>query len=238
MSAGRHISRVMEGGRVMFTGLIEEMGVLRSVQRRGEAMILDISAAKVLEDVKLGDSIAVNGVCLTVVEYDRGGFSVDVMPETYRHTNLHTYKPGTPLNLERAMQAGGRFGGHMVQGHVDGTGTIRGRTTEANAVVFSIEPDDAAMLRHIVPQGSITLDGISLTVVSVDREAGQLTVSIIPHTLRETVLQHKHSGATLNIECDILGKYIDHLLSLREQGPSAARTGGLSEVMLRDNGFI
>jgi len=222
----------------MFTGLIEEMGILRSVQRRGEAMILGIAASKVLEDVKLGDSIAVNGVCLTVVEFDKGGFEVDVMPETYRHTNLSSLKPGSPLNLERAMQAGGRFGGHLVQGHVDGTGTIKGRKAEANAVVFSIEPNDPGMLRHVVQQGSVTLDGISLTVVSADRDACSFTVSIIPHTLRETVLQHKHPGDTLNIECDILGKYVDHLLGFRETGSSGRKSGALTESILRDNGFM
>lgn len=221
----------------MFTGLIEEMGVLRSVQRRGEAMILSIAAAKVLEDVKMGDSISVNGVCLTVIDYDRNSFSVDVMPETYRLTNLSSIQTGSALNLERAMMAGGRFGGHLVQGHVDGTGTIRGRTSEANAVVYTIEPNDPQLLRHVVEQGSVTLDGISLTVVSVDRDSGRFTVSIIPHTLRETVLQHKHPGETLNIECDILGKYVDHLLSMRD-GQPVRRPGGLTESVLRDNGFM
>jgi riboflavin synthase len=221
----------------MFTGLIEEMGVLRSVQRRGEAMILSISAAKVLEDVQMGDSISVNGVCLTVVQFDRQTFAVDVMPETYRLTNLHSIKPGTPLNLERAMMAGGRFGGHLVQGHVDGTGTIRARTSEANAVVYSIEPNNPHLLRHVVPQGSVTLDGISLTVVAIDRDSGRFTVSIIPHTLRETVLQHKHPGESLNIECDILGKYVDHLMSLRE-GQPVSGSGGLTESVLRENGFM
>lgn len=221
----------------MFTGLIEEMGVLRSVQRRGEAMILTISAHKVIEDVKMGDSISVNGVCLTVIQFDRQSFVVDVMPETYRLTNLHSIQPGSPLNLERAMMAGGRFGGHLVQGHVDGTGVIRGKEMEANAVVYTIEPHKSEMLRHVVTQGSVTLDGISLTVVSVSRESGRFTVSIIPHTLRETVLQHKRPGDTLNIECDILGKYVDHLLSLRE-GQPAAKSGGLTESVLRDNGFM
>ncbi|TVY04522.1 riboflavin synthase [Cohnella terricola] len=222
----------------MFTGLIEEMGVLRSVQRQGEAMILVIAASKVLSDVKLGDSISVNGVCLTVVEFGGGAFSVDVMPETYRHTTLNAIKPGSFVNLERAMMAGGRYGGHIVQGHVDGTGAIRGRYTEANAVVFEIEPRDPGMLRHVVKQGSVTLDGISLTVVSVDRDGGRFTVSIIPHTLRETVLQHKHPGESLNIECDILGKYVDHLLSMRESGPPAGQRRGLTESVLRDNGFM
>jgi riboflavin synthase len=222
----------------MFTGLIEEMGVLRSVQRRGQAMIITIQASKVLDDVKMGDSISVNGVCLTVVGFDRQTFTVDVMPETFRHTNLQSIPPGSAVNLERAMMAGGRFGGHLVQGHVDGTGVIRSRTAEANAVVFTIEPDTGQLLRNIVPQGSVTLDGISLTVVAVDRAAGTFTVSIIPHTLRETVLQHKHPGETLNIECDILGKYVDHLLSLRDGQTPAGKSGGLTESVLRENGFI
>ncbi|QJD82363.1 riboflavin synthase [Cohnella herbarum] len=221
----------------MFTGLIEEMGTLRSVQRRGEAMILSISASKVLEDVKMGDSISVNGVCLTVVDFDRNTFSVDVMPETFRLTNLHAIQTGSALNLERAMMAGARFGGHIVQGHVDGTGTIRERTAEANAVVYTIEPNDPSLLRHVVQQGSVTLDGISLTVVSVDRENCRFTVSIIPHTLKETVLQHKNAGHTLNIECDILGKYVDHLLNMRDSQPGR-RSGGLTESILRDNGFM
>ena len=224
----------------MFTGLIEEIGSLRSVERRGEAMILTINAVKVLEDVKLGDSIAVNGVCLTVVKYDARSFAVDVMPETYRHTNLASLQIGSPLNLERAMMAGARFGGHIVQGHVDGTGVIRDRRAEANAVVFKIEPHERKALRHVIPQGSVTLDGISLTVVDVDREAGSFIVSIIPHTLKETVLQHKHAGDTINIECDILGKYIDHLLHAPEDrsAVSAGKSGGLTEAVLRDNGFI
>lgn len=220
----------------MFTGLIEEIGVLRSAQRRGEAMILRVAANKVLSDVKLGDSIAINGVCLTVVDHDRESFAVDVTPETYRKSNLHAIAPGSALNLERAMTAGGRFGGHIVQGHVDGVGTIRARAAEANAVVFEVEPNDPDMLRYVVRHGSVTLDGISLTVASVDRGKDRFTVSIIPHTLQETALQNKHPGDTLNIECDILGKYVDHLLGMRQNEPK--RTGRLSESFLRDNGFI
>ncbi|MBB6674198.1 riboflavin synthase [Cohnella nanjingensis] len=222
----------------MFTGLIEEVGVLRRMQRRGEAMILTIAASKVLEDVKLGDSIAVNGVCLTVVSADGGTFAADVMPETYRHTNLQELKPGEAVNLERAMLAGGRYGGHIVQGHVDGTAVIASRRKDANAVVFTAKPHRRELLRHVVPQGSITLDGISLTVVSVDGSAGALTVSIIPHTLRETALQAKQPGDTINVECDILGKYVDHLLSQRQaQAAPAGRGGGLTEAALREYGF-
>jgi len=223
----------------MFTGLIEEIGVLRRVQKRGEAMILTIAAKKVLEDVKLGNSISVNGVCLTVVSYDGGSFNADVMPQTFRHSNLCELKPGNPVNLERAMMAGGRFGGHIVQGHADGTGAIADRREDANAVVFTIKPHDPSTLRQIVPQGSVTLDGISLTVALVDREAGTLTVSIIPHTLQETALQYKKPGETINIECDILGKYVDHLLAQRlgEQSSGSPKGGGLTEAKLRELGF-
>ncbi|MFC5699833.1 riboflavin synthase [Cohnella faecalis] len=222
----------------MFTGLIEEIGTLRSVQRRGEAMIVTVAASKVLEGVKLGDSISVNGVCLTVVGFDGSTFSADVMPETFRHTNLQELKPGSPLNLERAMMAGGRFGGHIVQGHVDGTGTIVSRKAESNAVYFEVEPNRAELFRTIVPQGSVTLDGISLTVASVESEKGTFTVSVIPVTLKDTVLQFKSAGASVNIECDILGKYVDHWLTLRESPRAAARAGGLTAAVLRDNGFI
>ncbi|WP_276352282.1 riboflavin synthase [Cohnella caldifontis] len=221
----------------MFTGLIEEIGTLRSVRRQGEAMVLTIAADRILEDAKLGDSIAVNGVCLTVIEYDRSLFSVDVMPETYRLTNLSELAPGSPVNLERAMMAGGRFGGHLVQGHVDGVGVIRSRTPEANAVVFAVEPREERLLRTVVPQGSVTLDGISLTVVDVDRAAGKFTVSIIPHTLKETALQFKRAGDSVNIENDILGKYVDHLLSLRDRETDRG-SGGLTEAVLRENGFM
>ncbi|WP_027093702.1 riboflavin synthase [Cohnella thermotolerans] len=225
----------------MFTGLIEEIGVLRRVQRRGEAMVLTLSASKVLEDVKLGDSISVNGVCLTVVAFDGSTFSVDVMPQTFRHSNLRELKPGSPVNLERAMMAGGRFGGHIVQGHVDGIGIVANRSADANAVVFEVKPEEESLLRHVVPQGSVTLDGISLTVASVDREAGSLTVSIIPHTLRETALQYKSVGDTINIECDIIGKYVDHLLSRRgltqPEGRASQARGGLTEELLREYGF-
>ncbi|SFB19078.1 riboflavin synthase alpha chain [Cohnella sp. OV330] len=225
----------------MFTGLIEEVGKLQRIESRGEALLVTVSARKVLEDVKLGDSIAVNGVCLTVVSFNGGGFSADVMPETYRHTNLKHLKPGEPVNLERAMLAGGRFGGHIVQGHVDGTALIVSRTHEANAVVFRLRPEQPHLLRLVVPQGSITLDGISLTVIDADRTSGTLAVSIIPHTLAETALANKQPGASVNVENDILGKYIDHLLHERHGGqpsaPAAAAASGLTEAKLREFGF-
>jgi riboflavin synthase len=220
----------------MFTGLIEEIGTIRAIRRQGEAMVLTVAAKKVLDGVQLGDSIAVNGVCLTVVSFDSNSFSADVMPETFRRTNLIELKPGSPVNLERAMMAGGRFGGHIVQGHVDGMGVIRSRMTDGNSVVFTIAPESPDLLRTMVPKGSVTLDGISLTVVNVDRSSGVFSVSVIPHTLKETVLQFKQPGDTLNIENDILGKYVDHLLEARQK--ETERPGGLTVEKLRDNGFL
>lgn len=225
----------------MFTGLVEEKGTLRSVSRRGEAMVLGISASKVLEGAALGDSIAVNGVCLTVTSFDSRSFTVDVMPETFRHTNLGELPPGSPVNLERAMRADGRFGGHIVQGHVDGVGVITDRLAHANAVAFTIRLKDAANLRYIIPRGSVTLDGISLTVTETSGD--RFSVSIIPHTLAETVLQHKQPGDTVNIECDVLGKYVDHLLNFANGGHEGAgaggsrSAGGLSAAFLAENGF-
>lgn len=221
----------------MFTGLIEEIGKLRAIRRQGETLVLDIAASRILEDIKLGDSIAVNGVCLTVISFDGTSFAVDVTPQTYRHSNLSELKPGSPVNLERAMLAGGRFGGHIVQGHADGTGTIRDKTPEGNAIYFTVEPHDSRLLRTIVPQGSVALDGISLTVADVDRTRGSFTVSLIPHTLKETALQYKRAGDTVNIENDILGKYVEHLLGLREQAGAPPRQG-LTAATLRENGFI
>jgi riboflavin synthase len=224
----------------MFTGIIEEVGRLRTIERSGQAMVLTVGASRIMDDVRLGDSIAVNGVCLTVVRYDDDSFTVDVMPETYRKTNLHKLKPGSPVNLERAMPANGRFGGHIVQGHVDGTGVIVRRQKEENAVVFTIRPHDENLFDHIIPRGSIAIDGISLTVVRA--EEGVLTVSIIPHTLSETVLAFKHEGATVNIETDVIGKYIAHLIARRdsraESGNGRGGRTGLTLSMLAENGFI
>lgn len=240
----------------MFTGIIEEIGTMRHVAANGPSLELTIEASKVLEDIHIGDSIAVNGVCLTVVRFDSRSFTADVMPETYRMTTLSELSPGGKVNLERAMLAGGRYGGHIVQGHIDGIGVIRSRTREHNAVVFAIEPADPLQLKYIVPRGSIAIDGISLTVVSVDDRS--FTVSIIPHTLAETVLADKHPGDRVNLETDILGRYIERLMqfgvadgasgghSVGQTGPSfasgrrpaPAKASGLTEAFLRENGFL
>lgn len=221
----------------MFTGLVEEIGQIKSVMKQGEAMVLTIGAGVVTQGVKLGDSISVNGVCLTVTSYDRASFSVDVMPETFRRSSLHRLKPGEPVNLERAMQAGARFGGHIVQGHVDGTGQVISRKSDANAVVFRIRLDDPGQLRYIIPKGSITVDGISLTVIDTSDDG--FTVSIIPHTLAETALQHRQAGAVVNIETDIIGKYVEHLLRFKQ--PEEGKRGGgskLSTAYLAEHGFL
>ncbi|PYI54999.1 riboflavin synthase [Paenibacillus flagellatus] len=222
----------------MFTGIVEEVGRMRRIAKQGQSMVLTIEAAKVLEDVGLGDSISVNGVCLTVVQFDGASFTVDVMPETFRKTTLSQLQPGSRVNLERAMPANGRFGGHIVQGHVDTPGRIVSRQPEENAVVFRIEPTGLSDMKYVIPHGSITLDGISLTVVSVDERT--FTVSIIPHTLAQTVLQHKQPGDTVNIEYDLLGKYIDRLLSFRGGAAegAAGRGGGLTMEFLSKHGFM
>ncbi|TCZ81266.1 riboflavin synthase [Paenibacillus albiflavus] len=225
----------------MFTGIIEEVGKMNRISRSGQAMLLTISAHTILQDVHLGDSIAVNGVCLTVVSYDSHSFTVDVMPETYRKTNLKDLRTGMPVNLERAMLAGGRFGGHIVQGHVDGTAILVSRTAEDNAVVFRFKPDDQDDLRYMIRGGSITVDGISLTLVDVTN--AEFIVSIIPHTLAETVLQHKKPGDTINVECDILGKYVERLLQGSQGTGNSGRNGksdrgSVTENFLTENGFM
>jgi len=229
----------------MFTGLVEEIGTLRRAGKQGESMVLEVEASHIMDGVKLGDSISVNGVCLTVTSFDARSFTVDVTPQTYRHTNLKDLKPGGKLNLERAMAAGGRFGGHIVQGHADGTGIIVSREAEGNQVRFAFRLLNAELMRYVVPQGSVTIDGISLTVAHAD--AATFGVAIIPHTLKETALQYKTPGDTVNVECDILGKYIEHLLRFGPRqtggsggstGPTSPASGGLTAAFLADNGFL
>ncbi|BAU29070.1 riboflavin synthase alpha chain [Aneurinibacillus soli] len=216
----------------MFTGLIEEVGALASIRRAPEAAVLAIRAQTVLKGVKIGDSIAVNGVCLTVTSYTRETFTADVMPETLARTGLGQLSPGDPVNLERALAAGERFGGHFVSGHVDGTGMIASRKPYGNAVLFEIQAPDAA-LRYIIPKGSVAIDGISLTVVAVTDDT--FTVSVIPHTLAQTVLMHKQAGSAVNLECDMIGKYIERFLTFREE---KQKSSTLTESFLSEHGFL
>lgn len=207
------------------------MGVLRSVRRGAHSAVLSIGAEAVLSDLKIGDSVAVNGVCLTATTVDAGSFTADVMHETLDRSSLGALVPGSPVNLERAMAANGRFGGHMVAGHIDGTGTITARRQDDNAVWYTVSAAPS-LLRYIVEKGSIAIDGISLTVASV--EADRFSVSVIPHTAAVTVLGRKRPGDIVNLETDLIGKYVEKLLRPAED---TAPKGGISLEFLMENGF-
>lgn len=219
----------------MFTGLIEETGTLQSLSRGSASCVLTVGCREVLENTKIGDSIAVNGVCLTVTSLGSNYFTADAMPETLNRSSLGELRSGSLVNLERAMPADGRFGGHIVSGHIDVTGTIEQILPDANAVWYTVSAP-AQILRYIVEKGSITIDGISLTVAYVDEKV--FKVSIIPHTQKVTALHEKHIGSIVNLECDIIGKYVDKLLTPytteKEADPSG---GGLTEEFLRSHGF-
>lgn len=193
----------------MFTGIIEEIGVLQAVKKGQDSSELIIRAKQVLEGTKIGDSIAANGVCLTVTGIGNGNYQMDVMAETLRRSNLGELRPGDFINLERALQLNGRLGGHIVSGHIDGIGTISQFKKEGNAVVVTILAEKK-LLHYIVEKGSIAIDGISLTVVSVTEN--DFSVSIIPHTSMETTLLKKKVGNTVNLECDLIGKYVEKLM--------------------------
>jgi len=196
----------------MFTGIIEELGTVKAVNKGRESAALQISAEKVVEGLNLGDSLAVNGVCLTVVDFDRTGFSAEVMAETLRKSNLGKLKSGDKVNLERAMRLGDRLGGHLVAGHVDATGTIKSSVREDIATVFTVlAPEE--ILRYVIAKGSVAIDGISLTVVDYDKKS--FRVSIIPHTASQTTLGFKKSGDTVNLEADMLAKFVERLLEGR-----------------------
>ena len=210
----------------MFTGIVEEKGTVGHIRLAGISGSIAIKARKVLEGTRIGDSIAVNGVCLTVVSLQPDGFTADVMAETIRRTGLGNCQPGDQVNLERAMAADGRFGGHIVAGHIDGVGTIRSAVPEGNAVWITIDAPPQ-ILRYIVEKGSIAIDGISLTVAYVDESV--FKVSVIPHTAAETTLLSKKAGDIVNLENDIVGKYIEKLMrpvSAYGADPAAGRGAG------------
>ena len=208
----------------MFTGLIEEIGTVRRIERGAKGARLTIAADTVLENTKIGDSIATNGVCLTVVALTDDSFSADVMAESLRRSALGSLQSGSPVNLERAMPADGRFGGHIVSGHIDGTGRIAATRRDDNAVWYTVAASPE-LLRYIVEKGSITIDGISLTVAAVTEDS--FSVSVIPHTARSTVLGTKRAGDVVNLETDIIGKYVEKLLM------PAGQTGITREFLAR-----
>ena len=216
----------------MFTGIVEEVGRVRFLRGGSKDGVLRIAAKRVLGDVRLGDSIAVNGVCLTVTDFDGGSFTADVMPESLRRSNLGMLRAGSPVNLERALVADGRFGGHIVSGHIDGMGTIASVRQEANAVWYEIEAAPS-LLRLVVEKGSVALDGISLTVARVDGQS--FAISAIPHTVSVTPLAHRRVGDPVNLETDVLGKYVENLLQpLQAEAPPPS---GITRDFLTRCGF-
>lgn len=222
---------MQSGDKDMFTGIIEELGTVREIRINRNSGQITIAASKVTEGTKIGDSISVNGICLTVIRLDPGGFTADVMPETINKTSLSVLGRGDKVNLERAMAANGRFGGHIVSGHIDGTGTIREYKKDQNAVWVTISANDD-ILRHVVNKGSIAIDGISLTVASVSDT--YFKVSIIPHTAGETTLLLKNPGDPVNLETDIISKYVEKLLLNPGSPKKEDRQGGLTMDMLEE----
>jgi len=216
----------------MFTGLVEELGKVKAIARGPKSVRLTVTANKVVSDVKLGDSIAVNGTCLTVVDYSSSWFTADVMPETVDRTILSKLKLGDTVNLERTLRVGDRFGGHIVSGHIDGMGIIKDMQKDDNAVVIRIEAEPAVM-RYIIEKGSVAIDGISLTVVAYGDN--WFTVSLIPHTASLTTLGIKTVGSHVNLETDVIGKYVEKLLGLNT--PKKSRDSHISIDFLRSNGF-
>jgi riboflavin synthase len=192
----------------MFTGVVEETGTIRSIKHGAQSSQITVAARLVTEELRLGDSISINGVCLTVTSFGSDYFTLDVMPETLRRTNLGMLSSGSAVNLERALRLSDRLGGHLVSGHIDGTGKIVRKWVEDNAVWYAVETE-AHLLKYIVEKGSVALDGISLTVAAVTGRS--FSVSVIPHTRSVTTLADKRPGDLLNIECDLLAKYIEKL---------------------------
>lgn len=226
----------------MFTGLVEELGTVKSVERRGDSLALVVSCRTVLGGTRIGDSIAVNGVCLTVTGIGPDYFRADIMPETLRKTSLAEEMPGNRVNLERPLSLGGRLGGHLVSGHIDAVGVIKRKTHEGNAIVLEIA-SPAELKGSVVPKGSVAVDGVSLTVVS--RTAGGFVVSLIPHTAKATTLGSKIPGDRVNLEADMIAKYVAMLLqqySAPTKGNPAGDgddggTRGIDVEFLSEHGF-
>ena len=212
----------------MFTGIVEELGKVETIRQIGHTLKLTIQAKTIMPDIAIGDSIAVNGVCLTVTDFTTQTFTTDVMPETFQATSLQMLQKGSLVNLERAMHANGRFGGHFVTGHVDGTGRIRQKTEKENAIIIDIEVS-ADLAKFLLMKGSVAVDGISLTVFGAAPD--MLTVSIIPHTAKETVLGTKGQDDVVNLEMDMLAKYVHKFIHPEQE------VSGISETFLRENGF-
>jgi len=215
----------------MFTGIIEEKGTIQGISRGAKSSKLTIQGKVIFGDLKLGDSVAVNGVCLTVSDFAEKTFMADVMFETLKRSSIGELKVGSHVNLERAMPANGRFGGHIVSGHIDGTGTISAIKKEDNAILYTIKTPESIM-KYIVEKGSIAIDGISLTIAGIG--ADNFTVSIIPHTAKETTLSEKAIGDIVNLENDVIGKYVEKLLGYASE---AEPKSNLTREFLAKHGF-
>ena len=216
----------------MFTGLVAELGTVQSLARQGESYHLTVSAAKVMANLKIGDSVAVNGACLTVVRLDGGAFTADVMPETVRLTNIGQLRVGDKVNLERTLRLCDGLDGHIVSGHVEGQGVIAARRPEGIAMVVTISAPPE-LLKYIIKKGSVAIDGISLTVTQTTDT--DFSVSLIPHTAKETTLGFKDVGDKVNLETDIIGKYVERMLSWDKKQDGAAL---LDKNTLLENGFM
>lgn len=206
-----------EGAVNLFTGIVEEIGHVKSITHGAKSVTLEIAASVVMEGTQVGDSICTNGVCLTVTRMSPGGFMADVMPETVRRTSLAELKVGSEVNLERALTLETRLGGHIVSGHIDGTGRITRRVQEDNAVWLWIECS-AGMMRYIIEKGSVTVQGVSLTVAAVSPANDAFAVSLIPHTQGATTLYNAKAGNSVNIENDVIAKYVEKLLGIPAAG--------------------
>ena len=217
----------------MFTGIVEEIGKVRGIIHGSKSIKLTIQCSRITDDIKLGDSIAVNGICLTVTKLGSDEFTADVMPETMRRTGLENLKVGYGVNLERALRLADRLGGHIITGHIDGTGVIVDRIMEDNAIWLTVEAD-ADILKYIIMKGSVALDGTSLTVAYIDERC--FKVSLIPFTAGETTLGSKEAGSKINIECDMLGKYVEKLV-FNNLPAENIKQKTISLDFLRENGF-
>ncbi|MEW6996771.1 riboflavin synthase [Colwelliaceae bacterium BS250] len=220
----------------MFTGIVEAVGQIKVINVNANGARVVVSCGHLdLSDVKLGDSIATNGICLTVVDFDNSSYSADVSNETLTRTGFAHYKTGTKVNLEKAMLATTRFGGHMVSGHVDGVAKILNVTTVGNSVEYWVElPQN--LKQYVAEKGSITVDGISLTVNSVENERFRLT--IVPHTTDQTIISSYQAGHVVNLEVDLIARYIERLLICKEQEDSSSTSSGVSKELLMQSGFI
>lgn len=216
----------------MFTGLVAELGTVQKLAQQGESYHLTVAAAKVLQNLKIGDSVAVNGACLTVVSMDDTAFTADVMPETVRLTNIGSLHAGDRVNLERTLRLCDGLDGHIVSGHVEGLGVIASRRPEGIAMVVTINTPPE-LLKYIIKKGSIAIDGISLTVTQVTESS--FSVSLIPNTAKETTLGFKDVGDSVNLETDIIGKYVEQMLKFN---PKQTQEPALNKNMLLENGFI